>query len=58
MSYRPWPTVARESREAPPPDRRDIAAEPIVTDEEFPPDNRYVPASGILTPLHAPMPGA
>ena len=49
------PTVAHESKnEAPPAGLRDIAAEPIA-DEPPPADNRYAPASGILTPVHAPL---
>jgi hypothetical protein len=57
MSKRP--TVARErKKEAPPAEQRDIAAEPLDADESIPADNRYAPASGILTPIHAPMSGA
>jgi len=52
-------TVARErKKEAPPAEQRDIAAEPLDADESIPTDNRYAPASGILTPIHNPMPGA
>ena len=56
MSNRP--TVAREKKkEAPSAGQRDNAAEPIVADEGIAADNRYAPASGILTPVYAPVGG-
>jgi hypothetical protein len=57
MSDRPIPASERK-KEAPPAGQRDNAAEPIVTDEGSAADNRYAPASGIFTPVHAPMAGA
>jgi len=57
MSNRP--TLGRGTKkEVPPAQQRSDAAEPIVTDESIPADNRYAPASGMLTPTHNPMPGA
>ena len=57
MSERP--TVARErKKEAPPAQPGDIAAKQLDPDESIAADNRYAPASGILTPIHNPMPGA
>ena len=54
-----WPIPAPErKKEAPPARQRDTAAEPSLTDEGIPADNRYAPASGILTPVQQPMPGA
>ena len=57
MSNRPLPTPERENKAAPA-RQRDNAAEPFVADESTPADNRYAPASGILTPVQQPMPGA
>jgi hypothetical protein len=54
MSNRPIPACERK-KEAPPAGQRDNAADPIVTDEGIPTDNRYAPAGGILTPVHAPV---
>jgi hypothetical protein len=57
MSNRPIPAAERK-KDAPPAQQRDTAAEPSLTDESIPADNRYAPASGILTPTQNPMPGA
>jgi hypothetical protein len=57
MSDRPIPACERK-KEAPPAGQRDNAADPIVTDDGIAADNRYAPASGILTPIQAPMSGA
>jgi hypothetical protein len=57
MSNRPI-LATENKKEAPPARQRDSAAEPSLTDESIPADNRYAPASGILTPTHNPMPGA
>jgi hypothetical protein len=57
MSNRPL-FVAEKKKEAPPARPRDTAPEPVITDESIPADNRYAPASGMLTPPHNPMPGA
>ena len=49
-------TLARErKKEAPPARQQENSAEPIVTDEGIAADNRYAPASGILTPVRAPV---
>ena len=52
------PSPVRESKEEAPPARQQEDLEQIVTDESIPADNRYAPASGILTPVQQPMPGA
>jgi len=52
------PSPVRESKEEAPPARQQEDLEQIVTDERIPADNRYAPASGILTPVQQPMPGA
>ena len=57
MNNRPISTAERK-KEASPAQQRDTAAERIVTDEGSAADNRYAPASGIFTPVHAPMAGA
>jgi len=57
MSDRPVPARERKN-EAAPARQRDNAAEPFVADEGIAADNRYAPAGGILSPVHAPMPSA
>jgi hypothetical protein len=56
MSDRPG--LTRQRKKEPPPARQQEKLEPPIPDESIPPDNRYSPASGILTPVQPPMPGA
>jgi hypothetical protein len=56
MSIRPALGRERE-KEAPPARQQENSAEPIITDESIPADNRYAPAGGILAPVRAPMSG-
>jgi hypothetical protein len=52
------PSLTRERQKEAPANRQQEEPEPIIRDESIPADNRYAPASGILTPVQPPMPGA
>lgn len=52
------PSLDREKKEEAPAVQQETSEEPSGADESIPADNRYAPASGILTPSHNPMPGA
>lgn len=52
------PSLTRERKKEPPPARQQEELESSITDEKIPADNRYAPASGILTPVQPPTPGA
>jgi hypothetical protein len=52
------PSLTRDRKKEPPHGRLQEELEQSITDENIPADNRYAPASGILTPVQPPMPGA
>lgn len=56
MSDEPIPGRGRK-KERPSVGQLEGCAEPIKTDDDAPVDNRYAPASGIFTPIRAPVAG-
>jgi hypothetical protein len=52
------PSSDRQKKKEAPAVQQEGSEEPPATDESIPADNRYAPASGILTPTQNPMPGA
>jgi hypothetical protein len=52
------PSSDRQKTKEAPAVQQEGSEEPPATDESIPADNRYAPASGILTPTQNPMPGA
>jgi hypothetical protein len=52
------PSLDREKKKEAPAVQQEGSEGPPATNESIPADNRYAPASGMLTPTHNPMPGA